>query len=429
MVVCKNSLVEKQNMSLIKFNNIYFWFLPILFMTKAFSFDFFGIKISQIVFVFVFIFSLIDFLYWKRFFLSKRIFYIFSVLFFLLLISFAKNDDFKRLYSFVGVLIYTMTFYMIVYDKLELCYKSYIYTSFLLSLVAILQQISYLLNISVFYDFSWLGITVNNFTNNGIFLRVNSLFSEPSHLGSFLIPAMLILYLQFFSSLYRVCLISKFVAVVIFLAFVMTFSFVSYFSFFLGVMYLSLKLNKSLINKLLGVFITSAILLTTFLFIPSVNEKLVSLMLSFRDDDLLLSTSGLSSFAVISNLNVAMHAFLESPLFGVGMFNHELVYNKYISYLYGSDIEYFLNVSDASSMYIRFVSEFGLSGLVVAVILFYSVKPKVALCSDTESIYLLIHWVFFISIFLVVVRDGNYFSPILLFLYAFCVSSAERNNI
>jgi len=124
--------------------------------------------------------------------------------------------------------------------------------------------------------------------------------------------------------------------------------------------------------------------------------------------------TNLSSYALISNLNVAKHNFQDHPL-GTGIGSHVHMHTtRYLKNI--RPPEYIkiqnkqeINASDANSLFTRIVSELGIFGLLMVVVLLYF---AVKVFSFKE---LTIAQGIFIYILLKLFRDGHYFPPELFF--------------
>ena len=124
--------------------------------------------------------------------------------------------------------------------------------------------------------------------------------------------------------------------------------------------------------------------------------------------------TNLSSYALISNLNVAKHNFQDHPL-GTGIGSHVHMHTtRYLKNI--RPPEYIkiqnkqeINASDANSLFTRIVSELGIFGLLLVVVLLYF---AVKVFSFKE---LTIAQGIFIYILLKLFRDGHYFPPELFF--------------
>jgi hypothetical protein len=78
----------------------------------------------------------------------------------------------------------------------------------------------------------------------------------------------------------------------------------------------------------------------------------------------LAKTNG-STYAMLSNLYGAYRAFMDYPVFGVGIGGYQYVYERYVGAVLRTDtVTFGLNMYDANSLYFRVPAELGIFGLV-----------------------------------------------------------------
>ena len=82
-----------------------------------------------------------------------------------------------------------------------------------------------------------------------------------------------------------------------------------------------------------------------------------------------------TTFALKSNYLIAKNKIEDGYIFGTGIFTHEFYYYKYIDVIYKSHYQKYLNYSDAASIFIRLLSEFGILGIFAYILMiFYVIK-------------------------------------------------------
>ncbi|MDF1884570.1 hypothetical protein JHD49_11525, partial [Sulfurimonas sp. SAG-AH-194-C21] len=85
------------------------------------------------------------------------------------------------------------------------------------------------------------------------------------------------------------------------------------------------------------------------------------------------NVQNLTTFSFVSNLEIAIGNFIRTFGFGIGLGGHEEMYYRYmtkdifLSYYYG------INAASAHSLTIRIISELGIMGIFIYIILFYKV--------------------------------------------------------
>ncbi|WP_159801370.1 O-antigen ligase family protein [Flavobacterium sp. MK4S-17] len=138
--------------------------------------------------------------------------------------------------------------------------------------------------------------------------------------------------------------------------------------------------------------------------------------------------TNLSSYALISNLNVARHNLEDHPL-GSGIGSHVYMHNN----VYYSGIrppeyiriqkKHLINSADANSLFTRMISEMGLLGL--ALIIFLLVKASKVYSSKEMALAQGIFIYFLLKLF----REGHYFPPeFYFFIWLFYFIYQENKN-
>lgn len=138
--------------------------------------------------------------------------------------------------------------------------------------------------------------------------------------------------------------------------------------------------------------------------------------------------TNLSSYALISNLFVAKNNITEHP-FGTGIGSHLYMHNKvYLKkmrppeYLRVQHLQA-INATDANSLFTRIVSEMGVLGFLLVVVLMYKASK---IYSAEELIMAQGIFIYFI---LKLFRDGHYFPPELyFFIWYFYYSFQDYNR-
>ncbi|MBY7894052.1 hypothetical protein KW455_17680 [Vibrio fluvialis] len=115
-----------------------------------------------------------------------------------------------------------------------------------------------------------------------------------------------------------------------------------------------------------------------------------------------------SVYALQSNMYVAYRSLLDNPFSGVGLGNHSIAHERYISSAPGyTAISKYnlenLNSDDANSLLLRVTSELGFIGIIMVFFLFFRVPM------DTKG--KIIKGMFLVIMSIKLVRSGNYFTP------------------
>ena len=274
----------------------------------------------------------------------------------------------------------------------------YIKISSIISVIAIFQVSVAFTNIEILYDYTWLGVQSRPSYINGI-LRATALFSEPAHLGFFLLFPMYILI--------RRKEIIKNLHIVI--AFLLTFSVGTYMSLII------ILVGSKIISKEINIkfFYYSIFLVVTFYCVLYLNkdlsDKFYSLFVS--GDDLLLGQNR-SAFSVISIIQVNFKAFLDNPIFGYGFGNSDKMFNNYFYSIY-QIVDYKHGYSDENFI-IKILGHLGLIGIFIFMMIIFLGKNR-------DYIFLL----FFVVISL---KSGSYYNPILFMYLSLFIFSGYNNE-
>ncbi|MDZ5065937.1 O-antigen ligase family protein [Clostridium perfringens] len=385
------------------------------------------INLSQIIVVALLFLQL--FLRRKRFnlcipkFILLLVFYIVFVTF---ILNYSINSrDVESIKNLVMLLIYFLAFYNYIYNKKDInILMRLLYTvAFILSIIGIIQEIGYLLNIEFLYNYSYIGLN-NSITQTGIFMRVTSLYSEPAHLAIGLMGGISVIFSKKLINFKVGNLISD---LVIFICMLFTFSMVVYLTIAIIASYFLFFIFKGFKNKSKIIFIG---LIVLFAFIYVSNDALI--IIKYKIDSLFtlnqnLDTNNLSSFAVFSNYKIALEKLKDGYLLGTGLDSHYKTYFTYINNIYqGNSIVMYLNYNDAASLYIRIFSEFGLIG--IAIYLYYLIK-NLFFYNKKYKYYYNLYVISRISLICLIcygVRMGNYSNPILFLFWCILIICNKR---
>lgn len=291
-------------------------------------------------------------------------------------------------------------------DQLLSKVRWYFDLMFYLAILAILQEVAYLVGFRPLYDVNYLlpGVGVGELTREGPFLRVFSFFTEPGHFAIALTPAVYVAINGLFFG--KRFFYTRLQAVTVLVALVLTFSSVGYAGLLLSVFAAAGRRRAVRAAVLLGTVGGSA-----FVLVSGFRYRLVTLFeLLARGDT---PDVYVSSFDFYLNARAALASFLAHPLWGSGLRSHSVSYDRYVTQtgLSESVVQFLrsmkpedLNRVDAYSMLLRIPSELGLLGILSVTYFFLSNRVKV----DAEPYRMLgtMCAVFFITY---CVRDGNYF--------------------
>jgi len=313
----------------------------------------------------------------KGFHINRNFLLLFMVL---VLFSFCNvilgNDTFPLLMKqFFGVISSAIFFYMLFkindYDIKGL-FKIYLNIAFIIALIGIIQEVSFIIGFKPGYDYSsflvWWGkdVSRDSFVKFGL-LRVNSILPEPADFCQTMVPALFVSLAAFGRSSYR--FLSRWKCLIIIAAYFLTFSTTGYLGVFFAILLLlwNFKGTKGLIAALL-------IICAVFIFM---YNNIIDFQLRVNDVfDILKGhintrSMSMSAYALYSNAVVAYKSFLDNPIFGSGLGSHGISYFKYIGDMEAASGTFGVNYNDASSLFLRLLSETGIIGLLMFAVFFF----------------------------------------------------------
>lgn len=253
--------------------------------------------------------------------------------------------------------------------------------------------------------------------------RFSSLLTEPAHYAIVVLPAC---YFYFKRKQY----VSFFV---IFLSLILSESSIGYIG--CALMFILPYINLQRVKYALGVI---PFVLVIFYFVYSNNEKVKTRFDDTFESLKVLETgkfdvrTNISTYALLSNLYIAKENFIEHPL-GSGIGSHYYMYhNSYKKkmrtpkYLYTLELDD-INSKDATSLFIRLISEFGIIGILATfymiILIVRTFKDKSQIVEQSIGIYILLK----------LFRDGHYFPPelfffLLIFYFSYTKSFFFKNE-
>lgn len=387
---------------------------------------FFPINVSQIMILFLLIIVIINSIKNCKICFPK---FIILIGLYIIIITFLLNrNDMENLKDIIMLLIYLFSIYNYVIYKNDIeRFIVYIYNiGFYLSLIGILQQIGYKLKVESMYDFRYLGI-YNSITEVTGFMRVTSVFTEPAHLSTILSVAIGIILLSNIKK-YKFNSYKIYKNIIIIVCSFFTFSIVVYISIVIMVIYIFLTQVKNKKTKIKIVIFISLLLATIFIFFPEVKTVINNKLATITTVNKSLDVNNLSSFAINSNLKIAINKIKDGYIFGTGIGSHEKSYFSYIDRIYeGRNIVMYLNYNDAASIYIRIISEFGIFGITLySIFLFKSLLFTSIKNNKNKGIFIL-NLISILGIINYGIRIGEYINPI--FILFICISIITKKKI
>jgi len=225
-------------------------------------------------------------------------------------------------------------------------FPTYLELSFVFALVAIIELVLGLFGIYFEFLTPKLDYAFANFH------RISGLAAEPSYFVFVMTPSVVAILVSSLSS--RPCM-PKAKSLAIVASYILTFSSVGF--FVLTVVLLALLFRRSSFSSAIARVVLAATVIGVFSVIPQINTRVLDTYDVFATSR--LEDVNLSSLTLYKNSLVAMQSAVEQPFFGAGLGGHEHNYYKYLpDTLLVLDRN--LNERDASSLFLRLISEFGI---------------------------------------------------------------------
>jgi hypothetical protein len=320
---------------------------------------------------------------------------------------------------FIGVLL-SASFYQYVllhYEfKTEKIFAYYMKGAYIVSIIGIVEVISYAIGFRPGYDYSWLLNKWGIVLNSGTGIRMNSIFSEASQCAIMIAPAaFVVIYNIIFRKNY---FIHTQKGLLILIATVLTTSSTGFIGFFItGILII---LNYAKISNFIGAgFIFFALGSILYGNVPEVKKRVDSGLGLWIDEDFSRDNVNSSSFVLYNNYHIAIENFKQNPLAGTGLGSHAIAFEKFSLTKQAGILNIEFNKSDANSMFLRLLSETGLIGMIFIIgfiFKFYVVRSKI----HPESQHWIIGSAVLVIIILYLLRQGNYFIngfPLFMWIY------------
>lgn len=390
-------------------------FFMILLLEDAGMFNILPIGIAQILIIFLG-FTLIVENMNKGLFLDKKIVFL---LLYMAIITFTHHFDNSTISGF-GLFIMELIvlyFYMYSIKSFKVLFSIIYKAAVVLAVIGIVQEVGYIANIRALTDMTIFGFPRPNvYATGNLLARVSSLYSEPASLNN-------IVSCAFFIGLFgdKELGVNKFKNLILMIFVLFTQSSILYLSIVLIVViytfYSDVTTNKKIFLTCIVLVVCALLVVGKFDFMNLIFQKLGTLKTASSEN-----STDLSAFAVMSNLKISLAKIKDGLIFGTGFNSHRFYYDAYVSRFY-TTIFMKLNTTDAASMYIRSISEFGLVGILY--IILGLIKSFACAVKDKNNALLLFTTVLAISL----IRDGNYNRSLTLILFIFVFFFRKHENI
>lgn len=338
-----------------------------------------------------------------------------------------QADQFFKI--FIGVMM-SYLFYYYVLQRFDfdvyVIFQAYMKGAFVITVIGVVQFVSYHLHFQPGYDFRWLGF-FNKWgvvSGGNLGIRINSVFGEPSTYAAVIAPAMFVALNNLITG--ATFMVSKAKSILIIVVYLLTFSSLGYMGIFVAIILLMTNYGFA---RFLFLFIPLIILAFFILYnyVPDFQYRFDSTVMLFETGNVDIRQEHGSSIVFYNNFVVAMENFSGNFLFGSGLGSHPVAFEKYSI---TKDVEVFgfaNNSADANSMLLRIISEIGLTGIIFVFIFLkrgYVRRNK----SEPENNYWIISSATLCLIALYLLRQGHYFLngfPLFVWLYYFTRKNAD----
>lgn len=328
--------------------------------------------------------------------------------------------------SWLGITLSSLIFYLLIkannYDLSKL-FRVYLNLAFLVGLIGLFQELSYLIDFRFGYDFSWfLPSWKVCMTRSGI-LRVNSILPEPVAFCYCMIPAFYVAA----STLLGVDnkLLTKPKSLVVVCSIFLTISLIGY----IGITFCVLSIFSSFHRKrylVICLILIAFFLGGAYLYADGIRMRIddsVGVLRGSKTAD----EVNLSTFTYFTNLAISYYSFVDHPLFGSGLGSRELTYYTYIDKVVGNTNHRILNTKDGNSLFLRIATELGLFGLALVAMFIYRFHVK---RKEKVITYLwLISNAVLVLFVLKFLRGGHYFNNgVFFFVWLYYFAGKEAIN-
>jgi hypothetical protein len=334
---------------------------------------------------------------------------------------------------FIGFFSSCLFYHYVVqsYDfDLKELFRLYMKSAYIITIIGLIQMISYLAGFKPGYNYLWI-FNKWNIGPGGLGIRMNSVLSEPAYYAAAVSPA-------FFTSVYNIfqrkpLFISKANSILIALVYPLSFSSLGILAIFLTIILLLINLG-TVRYSLVFLPLLAVIISYSYKNVPEFRDRWDGTIEVYTTNNIYDYDIHGSSFVLYNNSHVAWENFKKHPLFGTGLGSHPIAFDKYTYTQEVGAVQIDFNKMDANSMFLRLMSETGLYGLTIMLLLLFRSWIHKANAMDNET------WVMSngmaIIILIYLIRQGHYFLngfPLFIWLYYYLsvqnkTAMAERKS-
>lgn len=332
----------------------------------------------------------------------------------------------------LGIFINASWFYMFIKinkEDIKNLFEIYLNIAFIVALIGLIQEISCLVGFKPGYDYSYMlpfwKAHLSSADAPYLYIRINSILPEPAGFCISMMPAFFVSLVSLLRK--RQKILGTFRSLIILVAFILSFSSVGYLGIFFSIFLIILNYRK------LKYFVMLTLIFAIFSFLmyrSNVDFKTriddsFGVLLGKAD----IENTNFSTFASYSNALIVYNNLKNKPFIGSGLGSHELTYMKFINKVINTNlIKGYVNVKDASSLFLRLLSETGIFGLLLFLIFIinFHLKKK----ADTTDYLWVINNAILAMFIVRLIRVGHYFTDgFFLFFWMYYFSKMQSKKL
>ena len=290
--------------------------------------------------------------------------------------------------------------------NVEKLFQLYLKGCYIISIIGAVQFVSFHIHFKYGYDYSWILNKWGVIPGGNFGIRINSIFGEPTYFAACISAGA-------FVSIYNLIVkkpyyLTKIQSLLILIIYSLSFSGVAFIGIFIAI--IVLLINFGLIRYLL-LFIPLLFGAFYYLYnnVTDFKERYDSTIDIFSTGKFQIGKTHGSSIILYDNYQVAMKNFSNNFLLGSGLGSHPVAFSKYSITkdigVYGIS----QNSLDASSMLFRLLSETGLFGTVLMLVVFFRCFIGKSSRDDLPEHYWIISGAICVMIAVNLLRQGHYF--------------------
>lgn len=348
--------------------------------------------------------------------------YIFLIIHSMINILLGNHSPIELLKQLIGIGV-SYTFYYIVFKDVDVfeIFKVYIKFLFVLSVFILIQQISFLFNVTFLYDLSWIHKEMRLIISETGFYRPAAVFGEPA---AFCYFAALGVYFSLDSILTNnYTYVKKHEAIIISVAYVMTFSSIGILAVIGTCILVNIKLflNKDSRKKVYCSILFSILLfLVCYIFVLDFRMRLNDTIVGIVNMN--VNGLNLSTITLLIHFKSTIYILIESFGMGTGLGSYVISFEKY---RLENSLGIIPNHADANSLALRMCAELGIWGIIIII----SFIKKYIIFNAEYVDYQRISTGILVYFFTRLVRSGHYFVGGFFFfvvLFMMCFEQKEK---